>query len=347
MKNHPEQNIAFALRSSSKDWKRLESEGFNLVDFGSPQFEEQLKEASMILSSQADEYVYSYFGDNFFDSKDFVFLQHGIIMNDLSSWLNGFIPSLMLTTTPQETSHLASDGAPYVYTPRQIALTGLPRHDSLIEKRRDHTNSPERSTLLVIPTWRRYLSGGRVGPSSTMKLSPTFASSEYKETWEDLLRSERLKTFAEKQGLQIVFYPHPNVLPYLEAGEMSVPPYVETAGSGTRSFQDYVAEASVCISDYSSAALDASLAGIPVVYYQFDKEKFFGGEHGLERGYFDFERDGFGPVTYNPEQCLAALETLASQDFAVGAPYSERAAATFTMADGRCCERAYEAIRKL
>lgn len=347
MKNHPEQNIAFALRSSSKDWKRLESEGFNLVDFGSPQFEEQLKEASMILSSQADEYVYSYFGDNFFDSKDFVFLQHGIIMNDLSSWLNGFIPSLMLTTTPQETSHLASDGAPYVYTPRQIALTGFPRHDSLIEKRRDHTNSPERSTLLVIPTWRRYLSGGRVGPSSTMKLSPTFASSEYKETWEDLLRSERLKTFAEKQGLQIVFYPHPNVLPYLEAGEMSVPPYVETAGSGTRSFQDYVAEASVCISDYSSAALDASLAGIPVVYYQFDKEKFFGGEHGLERGYFDFERDGFGPVTYNPEQCLAALETLASQDFAVGAPYSERAAATFTMADGRCCERAYEAIRKL
>lgn len=347
MKNHPEQNIIFALRRDSKDWNRLEKEGFNLIDFGSPQFEKQLKKVSTILSSQADEYVYSYFGDDFFDSKDFVFLQHGIIMNDLSSWLNGFIPSLMLTTTPQETNYLASDGAPYVYTPRQVALTGLPRHDSLIEKRQSHINSPERSTLLIVPTWRRYLSGSRIGPSSSMKLSPAFTSSEYKKAWEDLLRSEELKAFAEKQELQIVLYPHPNVLPYLEAGEMTVPPYVEVATSGARSFQDYVAEASVCITDYSSASLDASLAGVPVIYYQFDKEKFFSGEHGLERGYFDFERDGFGPVAYDREQCFEALEALASQNFTVNAPYSERMAATFTMADGHCCERVYAAIQKL
>lgn len=38
----------------------------------------------------------SYFGDNYFDSKNFVFLQHGITMNDLSLWLNTFTPSLML-----------------------------------------------------------------------------------------------------------------------------------------------------------------------------------------------------------------------------------------------------------
>ena len=70
------------------------------------------------------------------------------------------------------------------------------------------------------------------------------------------------------------------------------------------SFQDYVAEAAICVTDYSSASLDASLAGVPVVYYQFDKDEFFSGDHGLEPGYFEFERDGFGPVASTKEECL-------------------------------------------
>ena len=178
--NHPEQSIVFALRSTSKDWSRLKAEGFNLIDFGSPEFEETLRGVSMILSSQADDYVHSYFGDSYLNSKKFVFLQHGIIMNDLSSWLNSFVPSLMLTSTPQEASYLASDGSTCIYTSRQVALTGLPRHDRLIKKRSEHEAHGGRSTILVLPTWRRYLSGRRVGPSSVMELSPAFSTSDYK-----------------------------------------------------------------------------------------------------------------------------------------------------------------------
>jgi hypothetical protein len=33
-----------------------------------------------------------------------------------------------------------------------------------------------------------------------------------------------------------------------------------------------------------------------VFYLQFDKEEFYRGAHNWRRGYFDYERDGFGPV---------------------------------------------------
>ncbi|MCR8687320.1 hypothetical protein, partial [Campylobacter sp. 1569] len=39
MQNHPEQEIVFALRKESPDWDRLEKEGFNLIEFGSFEFE--------------------------------------------------------------------------------------------------------------------------------------------------------------------------------------------------------------------------------------------------------------------------------------------------------------------
>ena len=347
MKNHPDRRIAFALQRTSPDWDRLEKEGFNLVDFGSREFEREATGASTIISSQGDDYAYSYFGDNYFDSKNFVFLQHGITMNDLSLWLNTFTPSLMLASTPQEADFLTADGGSFLYTPRQIALTGLPRHDRLLGKRKAHNASLERSTLLILPTWRRYLSGDRIGAGCAMNLVPAFEDSLYKRAWEGILSSPELKKVAAENDLKIVFYPHPHFLPYIDARKMSVPAYVEIGSPNNRSFQDYVAEAAICVTDYSSASLDASLAGVPVVYYQFDKDEFFSGDHGLEPGYFEFERDGFGPVASTKEECLKAIEAIVSQGFEMAPEYAERAAKTFTMADGHCCERAYEAIENL
>ncbi|MBF7067248.1 capsular biosynthesis protein, partial [Campylobacter volucris] len=45
MQNHPEQEIVFALRKESSDWERLKKEGFNLVEFGSFEFERIMKKA--------------------------------------------------------------------------------------------------------------------------------------------------------------------------------------------------------------------------------------------------------------------------------------------------------------
>ena len=63
--------------------------------------------------------------------------------------------------------------------------------------------------------------------------------------------------------------------------------------------------------------------------------------------FFEFERVGFGPVVDKENECLEAIETIASQGFEMAPEYAERAAKIFSMADGHCCERAYEAIESL
>ncbi|EJG9581239.1 glycosyltransferase, partial [Campylobacter coli] len=79
MQNHPKQKIAFALRKESSDWERLEKEGFNLIEFGSFEFERIIKKASKVISSHCDEYLTKYITNR----SQFVFIQHGVILNDL------------------------------------------------------------------------------------------------------------------------------------------------------------------------------------------------------------------------------------------------------------------------
>lgn len=343
-KNHPEQSMLFALRSSSPDWERLESEGFRLVDFGTSAFEKALRSCSKVISSHAAKYVRSYFGDDYHQSKDFVFLQHGIISNDLSTWLNSFDPDVMLTTMPSERDSIVQDGSPYTYTPKQVLLTGLPRHDSLIAKRAAHKAAGGRSTILVMPTWRRYLSGQRTGVGNERALNPDFSQSEYAKTWQSFLESPRLKEFADAHNLSIVFFPHASVLPYVESGDIALPPYVELGSCNQKSFQDYASEAAVCVTDYTSASFDTSLIRVPIVYYQFDRETFYGGDHDVRPGYFDFARDGFGPVAFTEDECLSDLERIAAQGFVMEELYAARVNECFPLADGQCCERVYRAI---
>ena len=45
--------------------------------------------------------------------------------------------------------------------------------------------------------------------------------------------------------------------------------------------------------DYSSIAFDFAYMKKPLIYYQFDQDKYY--TNHFAKGYFDCERDGFGP----------------------------------------------------
>ncbi len=63
--------------------------------------------------------------------------------------------------------------------------------------------------------------------------------------------------------------------------------------------QDLFASASILITDYSSLGMEVALIGLPVVYYQFMENPSLLGLHTWTKGYFEYERDGFGPVASN------------------------------------------------
>ncbi|EAJ2491024.1 glycosyltransferase [Campylobacter coli] len=333
MQNHPEQKIVFALRKESSDWERLEKEGFNLVEFGSLEFERIIKKASKVISSHADGYLTRYITSK----QQFIFLQHGVIKNDLSRWLNSKKIDLFITSTKAEYDSIANDYNHYKFGKKEVVLTGLARHDALLKN-----NQCNARQIIIMPTWRANIVGVALG-SSKRELQSDFTQSEYFQKWNLLLNSNILQKLCEKYDYTIVFNPHPNIIPYLK--DFNIPSYVKIANHN-ESLQELFCNSSLMITDYSSVAFEMAYLNKPVIYYQFDHEEFFS-SHTLQKGYFDYEKDGFGPVVENEENLLKQLENLLQNDCNPFGIYKDNIDLTFAFKDGKCCERIYKILRQI
>ncbi|EJE0451410.1 CDP-glycerol glycerophosphotransferase family protein, partial [Campylobacter coli] len=331
MQNHPEQKIVFALRKESLDWERLEKEGFNLVEFGSLEFERIIKKASKVISSHADGYLTRYITSK----QQFIFIQHGVIPNDLSKWLNSKKIDLFVTSTKAEYKSIANDYNRYKFGKKEVALIGLARHDALLKN-----NQCNARQIVIMPTWRANIVGVALG-SSKRGLQSDFTQSEYFKKWNLLLNSNILQKLCEKYDYTIVFNPHRNIIPYLK--EFNIPSYIKIA-SQNESLQKLFCNSSLMITDYSSVAFEMAYLNKPVIYYQFDHEEFFS-SHTLQKGYFDYEKDGFGPVVEDEESLLKELENLLQNDCNPFGIYKDNIDSTFAFKDGKCCERIYKVIK--
>ena len=341
-KQVPGANAFFVLSRTAPQWQRLADDGFRLLPFNEPEHALALLNADLLISSQADHYVVDYLEEKYFGDLTkyrFVFLQHGVIKDDLSGWLNGIKIDCLITTTRAEYDSIVADGSGYRLTAREVALTGLPRHDALLAAPRSG-----RRWLVVMPTWRESLTGIGDSAGHERPVSPAFQRSEFARRWRDLLHSPRLLDAATAAGRSVLFVPHPHLEPHIAH---LCPPGIEVRRFSDRdSIQPVFADLDLLVTDFSSKAFDAALLGRPVIYYQFDREDFFGGEHAGAPGYFDYERDGFGPVVGDHEALLDLIEARL-KGTEPDSVYRERADATFQFRDGKCCERVLEAIRAL
>ena len=337
-------NAFFVLRRDSKDWQRLEAEGFRLIAFGSAEHTYALLNARYLVSSHADRYVWNYLPvDEYRDllKYKFVFLQHGVLLSDLATWLNGVPIDLMLTSTEREHQSVVDSPNRYKLMPSQVALTGLPRHDALLKS----TSSPPRH-IVIMPTWRKSLVGPPVGKSNNRTLNFAFGQTEYAIAWKALLHSPRFKSLIDTHGYRVTFLPHLNIEPYLPF--FDVPAWIEVHTEASKqSIQTAFQQARLMITDYSSVAFEMALLGRGLLYYQFDRDRIFQGIHHSREGYFDYGRDGFGPVCPDLDSLLDQLERALDSGGNVDAKYARRALETFKWRDGNACRRTVQAIEAL
>ncbi|EAJ7825716.1 bifunctional glycosyltransferase/CDP-glycerol:glycerophosphate glycerophosphotransferase [Campylobacter coli] len=301
MRNHPKQKIAFILSKKSIDYLRLKKEGFKLVDPKSFYFKYLIYKADKIISSHVDRYIFNALGGDTLKTKDFIFLQHGVIKDDLSRWLNQRKIDTFITSTKAEYESIAGDFNHYKFSTKEVVLTGLARWDALIKN-----NILNTKQILIMPTWREYLSG-KVQKYGARARNPEFVKSLYFQKWQEFLCSKELEKLAVQCGYSIVFIPHPQVRMYLE--DFNLPSYIIT--SYKESMQELFCKSSLMITDYSSVAFEMAVLKKPVLYYQFDKDEFFA-KHSYTQGYFDYERDGFGEVYFNYNQLLYYLKDILS-----------------------------------
>ena len=337
--NHPEQDIYFALKRTSSDWKRLEQDGFNLLEFGSSAFESKLKDCAKIISSHVDGYITHYFKDNSLLDKDYVFLQHGITKDDLSGWLNTKKIACFVTATNPEYHSIVDNTTAYKFGKKEVKLTGFPRYDRLLIN-----NNTESKQILIMPTWRSSIVGTYISGTERTR-NPDFMKTNYARHWHGFMNHAILKELND-QGYQIVFAPHPSIQEYMD--EFTVPDFIKIYSYSEGNIQSVFQNTSILITDYSSVAFDVAYLNKAILYYQFDYDEVFSsGNHTYQKGYFDYNRDGFGAVAYNETELLAVLKDLVDNQAKVPDLYQTRIDKTFQFRDSNNCERVYQAILDL
>ncbi|MGW6716735.1 bifunctional glycosyltransferase/CDP-glycerol:glycerophosphate glycerophosphotransferase [Streptomyces globisporus] len=264
-----------------------------------------------------------------------VFLQHGIIYNDVTAGVDQRITSydMIVTTGRQEREYLALEAG---YGDRAV-LAGLPRFDAL---RREPV---ERPRILLMPTWRQWIVTASykksAGPAKT-----AFTQSEYFRFYRSLLSDRRLATALERFGVDLEFFPHYEIRPYLHNFRMDSPA-IKVADPKTRNVQQAMKECSLMVTDYSSVFFDVAYMGIPLVHVPFDEEDFYGRHY--KRGYFNLSEHGFGPVCRTVDEAVDEIIAAVARGFTVESPYRERAEHFFAYRGDGNCERVYEEIDAL
>ena len=330
----------FVIDKNCPDYRRLKKYGHVVPSYSYRHKMIHLL-ASFSVSSQTDEIYRNPFRAVLPDYRDmisdvkFVFLQHGIISNDLSDWLcrrrqhlTGFV-----TSTPKEYESVVN--GKYDYT-KEIWLTGLPRFDLLEDK---HEKS-----ITILPTWRMYLATYQDHTTGTWNLCKNFSQTTYARFYRDLLHHPKLRAKAKELGYRIQFKIHPSFLAH--ESEFGFDQDVNLIGIDT-SYREIYSKSSLIVTDYSSAIYDFIYLRKPIIYAQFDADEFFSGRHIYTKGYFDYERDGFGEVEHDLEGTVNRIIEYMENDCQLKPKYRERIDQFFAFNDKNNCQRVYERIREL
>lgn len=344
IENHPEYKTFFVLSRKSVDYERVSRIG-NVIDYNSPKYKLLFQICDFVVSSQAEEHVTKVLGSNnaFVQDKydfKFVFLQHGIIYNNLSPWLNINTKRIDMFVTSSKMEYESLLEYKYYYGTNIVKLTGLPRYDSLIKK---NLIIKPKKQILVSFTWRKNLASEIDNITGKRLYNSQFKQSIYFQKIDELFKNKKLISALEKYQYKIKFCPHPNVLPQLK--DFTTNEFIEIEDKNIE-YQKEFCENSLMITDYSSVFFDFCYLKKPVVYFQHDRETFFDNQL-YDEGYFDYVKMGFGPVSQDVESLVNTIIKYIKNDCKMEDKYIKRVDKFYMFKDDKNCERVFNEIEKL
>ncbi|MGN1168661.1 MAG: CDP-glycerol:glycerophosphate glycerophosphotransferase [Acutalibacteraceae bacterium] len=329
----------FVIDKNSEDEPRMHKFG-KVIHFQDKLYPFYFLAADKIISSSGGEYVINPFGNinrrylTDLMKFDYVFLQHGITMNNLSKWLQKFSKNISLFVTATKKEYESISGTEYLYTPKEVKLTGFARFDELENK--------AEKLIVILPTWRRSIKESYDAETKSVYFDG-FKDTGYFKFYNALINDERLLGAMKSAGYKGLFCLHPiHMKQYIDFKENDV----FKINSGFVNYKEVFSKGALLVTDYSSVAFDFAYLRKPVIYAQFDKEEFFEGQI-YEEGYFSYDNDGPGPVCGDLESTVDSIISLINNDCRLAPEYSERVESLFAFNDRNNCERIYNEILKI
>ena len=324
LKEHPEINCVYAINPECQDFKKIKG---RYLRFGSLKHIFYFTGCKYSISSTTEclapnSYLLKFQNKVGYPHKN-VFLQHGVIKDNLDFLYKQFnnIDLFICGAEPEYLDVLNN----YGYSSKEVAYTGLARFDGYFDYQ-------TKMQILVMPTWRR--------DADSIDLT----TSTYYKTWNVFLHSTEVKDFLLNNDLKIYFYLHPVFSKYINHFSSNNDRII-IADPKNYNVQTLLKESKILITDYSSIFFDFGYMKKPAIYYQFDQEYFFK-EH-YKKGYFSYEKDGFGYLVTNLNEVLSSLKHIVDNNFFFEQRFLDNHKRFFTKHDNKNCERIYQSIINL
>ena len=211
----------------------------------------------------------------------------------------------------------------YGYSQDIVKTLGFPRFDRL-----EDNNKRE---IVIMPSWRRQLD----------QLSASdFVKTNFYKLFNQLITDEELINYVEEHGYKLVFKPHRNLHKFISA--FTNHPDVKF-DLDLSNYSDTFSNSSLIVTDYSSIAFDFAYLKKPLIYYQFDNNYHF----DVEKAYFSYEDDGFGPVAKSHEELKHHIFEIIDRGCEMDEVYLKRVDEFFKYIDKNNSRRVYEEILRL
>lgn len=327
---HPEVESYFVIDKDSPDYKKVSELG-KVIQWKS------LKHRLLFIGAKykISTHIMGYSPDIDFYNKlnEFIpligkkiFLQHGIISNDLPQlYQEKTRLDLFICGAQPEYEFIKNT---FHYKNEEVRYTGLARYDALNEY-------STQNQILVMPTWRMWLNN---------MTESEIANSSYVKEWKKLLSNQKLIHILKDRKITLFFYPHYEMQKHIRLFQ-SIDDSIVIADFSSYDVQNLLKTSKLLITDYSSIFFDFAYMKKPCVYYQFDRELYW--KKHYKKGYFDYDKDAFGKITCDVDSLVEEIIKIINNNFAVDSVYRNNANRCFQIRDGNNCERIFFEISKL
>lgn len=341
----PQINAYYVIDMTSGDTQRIMKYG-NLIEADSFEHCVYFLAAKYSISSQpfgAYPFHFSskalcYLKKLCYQNQKVIFLQHGIICNELSK---DFVydkcnMDYFVCTADKEYNFVKKK---YHYPDEAIGCIGLARFDKL------HENYGENNIILIMPTWRKWLGCADKNNIPTKNEVNCFEKSDYYKAYADILTDKTIINVLQEKQYQLIFYLHYKMQGFTKSFEKYENDVVRIASKEMYDVQDLLKKSKILITDYSSVFFDFAYMNKPVIYYQFDKERF--NQSHYSKGYFSYSEDGFGSCCEELSELKKYLDKLIKEDCKQPEKFKRRVDEFFCLRDEHNCERTFKAICNL
>ncbi|MEJ7338497.1 CDP-glycerol glycerophosphotransferase family protein [Staphylococcus epidermidis] len=320
-KNQKDVTPFFLINSSSPDYIKLRNKyGSKVVGFNSKKHHLLMFKAEKVFSSHSEAYLNNPFGT--INGKfirelldfEFVFLQHGILQNDLSTLLHKRNKPMdyFITSAKKEKEEVIQK---YGFSEQEVLLSGLSRFDLLKNNKRK-----KEKCITIMPTWRPNL----LGVSDNEFLNSLFFKSLI-----EFLSNTEIQKIAKQINMKVKLCLHPkmqvrfskffNVIPNIEVMDRV-------------NYKDIISNTDILITDVSSIAFDVAYLKKPILYYHFDIDDIYS-YSAYEPGYFNYLENGFGPVVNDSQSLVSELIKTKKNNYKMSKMYLKRVESFFEFND--------------